>query len=166
MDPFVGEIRAFAFGQAPRGWLLCNGALLSINTNQALFSLLGTRYGGNGSTTFGVPDLRGRAPIGFGGSVVLGMIDGTESVTLTSSQMPQHTHQLLSSTTVATTNAPAGNVMAEAANGLAAYGAPTNSFMAAPAVDISGGSQPHQNMQPSLVINWCIANYGIFPTRD
>ena len=128
--------------------------------------LLGTRYGGNGSTNFGLPDLRGRAPIGYGGGVVLGLIDGTENVTLTPSQMPQHTHQLLSSAAVATTNVPGGNVMAEAANGLSAYGAPTNSFMAATAVDISGGSQPHQNMQPSLVINWCIASSGIFPPRN
>lgn len=166
MEPFLGEIRAFAFGQAPRGWLLCNGAILPINTNQALYALLGTRYGGNGSTTFGLPDLRGRTPIGFGGSVQLGSIDGTESVTLAPSQMPLHTHQLLSSATVATTNVPAGNVMAEAANGLAVYGAPANSFMAAAAVNPSGGSQPHQNMQPSLVINWCIASSGIFPPRD
>ncbi|ATH12109.1 phage tail protein [Delftia acidovorans] len=166
MEPFLGEIRAFAFGQVPRGWLLCNGAILPINTNQALFALLGTQYGGNGSTTFGLPDLRGRTPIGYGGSVVLGLIDGTENVTLTPSQMPQHTHQLLSSAAVATTNVPGGNVMAEAANGLSAYGAPTNSFMAATAVDISGGSQPHQNMQPSLVINWCIASSGIFPSRN
>ncbi|MBJ2143631.1 phage tail protein [Delftia acidovorans] len=166
MEPFLGEIRAFAFGQVPRGWLLCNGAILPINTNQALFALLGTQYGGNGSTTFGLPDLRGRTPIGYGGGVVLGLIDGTENVTLTPSQMPQHTHQLLSSAAVATTNVPGGNVMAEAANGLSAYGAPTNSFMAATAVDISGGSQPHQNMQPSLVINWCIASSGIFPSRN
>ena len=166
MEPFLGEIRAFAFGQVPRGWLLCNGAILPINTNQALFALLGTQYGGNGSTTFGLPDLRGRTPIGYGGGVVLGLIDGTENVTLTPSQMPQHTHQLLSSAAVATTNVPGGNVMAEAANGLSAYGAPTNSFMAATAVDISGGSQPHQNMQPSLVINWCIASSGIFPPRN
>lgn len=166
MEPFLGEIRAFAFGQVPRGWLLCNGAILPINTNQALFALLGTKYGGNGSTTFGLPDLRGRTPIGYGGGVVLGWIDGTENVTLTPSQMPQHTHQLLSSAAVATTNVPGGNVMAEAANGLSAYGAPTDSFMAAAAVDISGGSQPHQNMQPSLVINWCIASSGIFPSRN
>lgn len=166
MEPFLGEIRAFAFGQVPRGWLLCNGAILPISTNQALFALLGNRYGGNGSTNFGLPDLRGRTPIGYGGGVVLGLIDGTENVTLTPSQMPQHTHQLLSSAAVATTNVPGGNVMAEAANGLSAYGAPTNSFMAATAVDISGGSQPHQNMQPSLVINWCIASSGIFPPRN
>ncbi|KAF1056969.1 MAG: hypothetical protein GAK34_00039 [Delftia tsuruhatensis] len=166
MEPFLGEIRAFAFGQVPRGWLLCNGAILPISTNQALFALLGTKYGGNGSTNFGLPDLRGRTPIGYGGGVVLGLIDGTENVTLTPSQMPQHTHQLLSSAAVATTNVPGGNVMAEAANGLSAYGAPTDSFMAAAAVDISGGSQPHQNMQPSLVINWCIASSGIFPPRN
>ncbi|KLO57096.1 phage tail protein [Delftia sp. WSY_4] len=166
MEPFLGEIRAFAFGQVPRGWLLCNGAILPISTNQALFALLGTKYGGNGSTNFGLPDLRGRTPIGYGGGVVLGWIDGTENVTLTPSQMPQHTHQLLSSAAVATTNVPGGNVMAEAANGLSAYGAPTDSFMAAAAVDISGGSQPHQNMQPSLVINWCIASSGIFPPRN
>lgn len=166
MDPFLGEIRAFAFGQVPRGWLLCNGAILSVISNQALFALLGNQYGGNGSTTFGLPDLRGRAPIGYGSGVVLGLIDGTESVTLTPGQMPLHTHQLLSSAAVATTNVPGGNVMAEAANGLSAYGAATNSFMAAAAVNISGGSQPHQNMQPSLVINWCIASSGIFPSRN
>src|SRR5256885_17265669 len=95
MDPFLGEIRAFAFGQVPRGWLLCNGAILPISTNQALFALLGTQYGGNGTSNFALPDLRGRAPIGYGGGGVLGLIGGTGSVTLIPSPMAPHTHPLL-----------------------------------------------------------------------
>lgn len=166
MEPFLGEIRAFAFDRIPRGWMLCNGSLLQVNTNQALFTLLGTRYGGNGVTTFGLPDLRGRAPLGYGGNVPLGLVDGSETVTLTPNQMPRHTHQVMVSNTVATTNAPSGNVMAEAANSLAAYGSPTNFFMAAAAVERMGGNQAHQNMQPSLVISWCIASSGIFPSRS
>lgn len=166
MDPFLGEIRAFAFNRIPRGWLLCNGSLLAVNTNQALFALLGVRYGGNGTTNFALPDLRGRAPLGYGGSVAIGLSSGTETVTLTAGEIPQHTHKVMGNGTAATTNAPAGSSMAEAASGLNAYGSPTNHYMAPAAVERIGGSLPHQNMQPSLVVSWCIASSGIYPSRS
>ncbi|CAB5690450.1 Phage Tail Collar Domain [Delftia tsuruhatensis] len=166
MEPFVGEIRAFAFNQIPRNWMSCNGALLPIQQNQALFALLGTRYGGNGSTNFALPDLRGRAPLGAGGAFPLASADGSETVTLNQNQIPQHTHQVACSSAVATTNVPTNAVMAEAANSLAAYGTPTNAFLAPAAVATSGDNLPHENMQPSLVVNWCIATQGIFPPRS
>jgi microcystin-dependent protein len=166
MDPFLGEIRAFAFGRIPRGWALCNGAILAIQTNQALFALLGIQYGGNGSTTFGLPDLRGRAPLGFSTIFPMGLPNGSESVTLTLNEIPQHTHQLqCNGTTTATTNVPSGAAMAPAANSLPVYGAPTTATLAADAVALTGAGLPHQNMQPSLVVNWCIATQGIYPPR-
>ncbi len=161
--PFLGEIKIFSFNFAPKGWAMCNGQVLPINQNQALFSLLGTTYGGDGRVNFALPDLRGRAPVHFG-TVMLGERSGEENHTLTLSEMAAHTHT------------PAGNSNAPDA------GLPTNSSWAmnpanpysnvAPnvtmgpsAVSPSGGSQPHQNMQPYLVLNFCIALQGIFPSR-
>lgn len=166
MEPFLGEIRAFAFGYAPRGWLLCNGVLLAINTNQALFALLGTRYGGNGTTTFALPNLCGRTPVGYDSNMPIGMVTGTESVTLISTQIPQHTHQVMCTTATATTNIPAGHAMAQTNASLLAYANTGDAQMADSAIAPSGSNQPHQNMQPSLVINWCIASSGIFPPRN
>ncbi|WP_202758868.1 phage tail protein [Delftia acidovorans] len=166
MDPFLGEIRAFGFGLIPKNWLPCDGRLMPVSTNQALFALLSVRYGGNGTTTFGLPDLRGRVPLGFSANDQLGLLNGTETVTLSVNQIPQHTHSVSCSSTVATTSDPTNAVMAEAAGGLGAYGVPNGSFLAPTAVALGGGSQPHQNMQPSLVVNWCIAISGIFPARN
>lgn len=166
---FIGEIQLFSFGFAPRGWAFCAGQLLPINQNQALFSLLGTAFGGNGTTTFALPDLRGRAPLHWGNgpglpSVVLGERAGAESVTLTQSEMPAHNHIASASSAAPTVGAPTGN--AWATGGLTAYGNPPNSPMAATALANAGGSQPHSNIQPSLALNFCIALQGIFPSRN
>ena len=166
---FIGEIQLFSFPFAPRGWAFCAGQLLPISQNQALFSLLGTTFGGNGTTTFALPDLRSRAPLHWGNgpglpSVVLGERAGVESVTLTPSEMPAHNHIPVASSAAPTVGAPNGN--AWATGGLTAYGNPPNSAMAATALANAGGSQPHPNIQPSLALNFCIALQGIFPSRN
>jgi microcystin-dependent protein len=163
-DPFLGEIRIFGFGQAPRGWALCNGQFLPINQNQALFSLLGTNYGGNGQTTFALPDLRGRAPVHTGGGAgdTVGVRTGEEAHTLTISETPTHQHLANASTTNA--DQPIPSILARANN---AYTGAANLTTLAPAtISNAGGSQPHQNMQPYLVLSFCIALIGIFPSQN
>ena len=167
MDPFVGETRAFAFGIIPRGWAPCDGRLMAIQQNQALFSLLGTNYGGDGINTFALPDLRGRAPLGYGGSVAIGERSGSETVTLTAAEVPSHAHTVYASTATAGTAAPGTASLATLPTGALAYAAPSgSSTLAAEAVASSGGNQGHENMQPSLAVNWCIATTGIFPSRS
>jgi microcystin-dependent protein len=170
-EPFLGEIRIFSFNCAPQGWAMCNGQFLLINQNQALFSLLGTTYGGNGQTTFALPNLQGRAPNHFGNAHVLGEQGGQVVNTLTMSQMPQHVHLLSNNVAVvdaninATQGAPTGNFWAN--NGKLHYStSPGNAVMHPSAVTNVGGSQPHNNMQPYLVLNFCIALIGIFPSRN
>ena len=168
MDPFIGEIRAFGFNFAPVGWATCAGQTLPINQNQALFSLLGTTYGGDGRVTFALPDLQGRVPIGAGqGSglapYVQGEEGGVESVTLTTAETPSHTHQAMASNTVTTKN-PADGLPGPTASG-SSYGTTADSAMNAAMIGTTGGSQPHENRQPYLVLNWCIATQGIFPSR-
>lgn len=163
-EPFLSEIRIFSFNFAPKGWALCNGQLLPINQNQALFSLLGTTYGGNGQTTFALPDLRGRVPQHLGDGFTLGQRSGEEHHTVTISELPTHQHLLQGTTVNGTTPVPGGNVLAAAAN---LYAAPTALTALDPSgVTPVGGSQPHDNMQPYLVLNFCIALQGIFPARD
>ena len=167
-EPFIGEIRIFGFNFAPRGWALCNGQLLSIAQNTALFSLLGTMYGGNGQTTFGLPDLRGRVPVHFGQGPGLsnysqGEVAGSETVTLTQNQAPAHSHLVAASNGAADSTRPAGKVPATG-GGYAAAG--DGSTMNPAMVNSSGGSQPHENIQPYLVLNFCIAVAGIFPSRN
>lgn len=152
----------FSFNFAPNGWALCNGQLLPINQNQALFSLLGTTYGGNGQTTFALPNLRGRTPIHFGGGHNLGEAAGTESQTLTISELPTHTHNVLANTNPANAGLPTGNYFS--ASG--AYSANPNAAMLPSTVTSTGGSQPHPNMSPYLVISFCIALQGIFPSQN
>jgi microcystin-dependent protein len=164
-NPFLGEIRLVGSNFAPRGWAFCQGQVLSIAQNNALFALLGTTYGGNGTTTFGLPDLRGRVPVGFGqgpglSNYAQGQAFGVEAVTLTSTQMPAHTHAVRASTGRATTNRPTG-----------AYQAAGNSYaltqdVAAAPTDQTGGGQAHENHQPSLALNFIIALQGIFPSRN
>jgi microcystin-dependent protein len=163
--PFLGEIKIMSFGFAPRNWAMCNGQFLPINQNQALFSLLGTMYGGNGQTTFALPDLRGQVPIHVGGSFnVLGQKGGQTAHTLTMSEMPQHVHLLQASTTVGDSAAANTTVLAPAAN---LYGAASNLTTLAPdSVTNFGGSQAHLNMQPFLTLTFCIALIGIFPSRN
>jgi microcystin-dependent protein len=163
-EPFLSEIRIMSFGYAPRGWALCNGQLLPINQNQALFSLLGTTYGGNGQTNFALPDLRGRAPIHVGQGFLLGQRGGEEIHTLSQSEMPQHLHFAQGSSDAATTLSPSGNnLLAKSAFQL--YGQPTN-LGAMVGVNNVGGSQAHQNQQPYLTLSFCIALQGIFPSQN
>lgn len=170
-EPFIGMIATFGFNFAPRGWAMCNGQLLPIAQNTALFSLLGTTYGGNGQTTFALPDLRGRVPIHFGqgpglSNYDLGQVGGTETNTLTVNQMPAHSHPatLHASTQPANDTLPTGNYLADGG----AYQSATNTQMNAGAVTNgnSGGNQPTPNIQPYLAINTCIALEGIFPSRN
>lgn len=172
MDPFVGELRAFPFNFAPTGWALCDGSLLSIAQNAALFSLLGTMYGGNGTTNFGLPDLRGRVPMGAGIGPGLtprtqGDLVGTENVTLTTGNLPPHTHSLNATTAAATGVAPTGALLAagqvDAEPGYAS-GAP-DTALAANAIGATGTGAAVSVVQPSQVITWCIATVGIYPSR-
>ena len=163
-EPFLSEIRIFSFNFAPKGWAQCNGQFLPINQNQALFSLLGTTYGGNGQTTFALPDLRGRAPISFGNGHTLGEKAGSSAVTINQQQMPQHLHFVLGADVAGTTPAAAGGVFAGA---LDVYHTPDNLVAIRPdSVSSVGGSQPHNNMMPYLVLNFCIALQGIFPSPN
>lgn len=163
-EPFVGEIRLFSFGVTPRGWLPCQGQLLPIQQNQALFAVLGTQYGGNGSTTFALPDLRGRVPLNTSPDYPMGAAAGEAAHTLTVNEMPMHTHSVAASGEPASLIPPAGHVWPQSASTYSAV-AP-NVQMGANAVSVAGGSQPHNNMQPYLAINFCIATVGIFPPRS
>jgi microcystin-dependent protein len=178
-DYFLGEIRMFPWNWAPKGWALCNGALLAINQNQALFSLLGTTYGGDGRTTFALPNLKGRTPVGQGISPVsaatypLGEVGGAETVTLLPSTMAMHTHVMTGANDAATIPAPGTNYLAQPVVSLTdptpvnLYSTPTSLTPLDPAaVSATGGSGPHSNMQPYLVMNYCIATAGIFPSRN
>jgi microcystin-dependent protein len=164
VDAYIGEIRLVSFNYPPRGWAFCNGQLLPINQNQALFSLLGTTFGGNGQTTFALPDLRGRVPLHVGSGHTLGERAGEEAHTVSLAEMPAHLHPVGASSVGATTQQPAGNFLA-AANDV--YRAPTALRAMHPAtVSNTGGSQPHENRQPLLVLSFCIALQGIFPSRN
>ena len=178
MDPFVGEIRLLPFNFAPRGWAFCQGQLLTIQSNTALFALLGTQYGGNGSTTFGLPNLQGRAIVGIGQGVgltnyAIGNMVGTESVTLNLAQLPVHNHPSSGVTVPVSTvaggaNSPAGGYFAPANNQYGDLGGGGN--MAAGLLNGSsagtGGSIAHENRLPFLVLNYCIATQGVFPQRQ
>jgi microcystin-dependent protein len=163
-DPFMGEIRLMSFTFAPQGWALCNGQFLPINQNQALFSLLGTTFGGNGQTTYALPDMRGRTPIHVGSGHTLGEKAGEASHTVTIGELPTHTHTANANSGNATTPIPTNNLLG-AANNL--YAAPTSLTTLEPSmIGNIGGSQPHQNMQPFIVVSYCIALQGIFPSPN
>ncbi|MDP1675818.1 MAG: tail fiber protein [Bacteroidota bacterium] len=172
-DGFIGEIRMFAGTFAPRYWMYCDGQLLSIASNTALFSILGTTYGGDGQTTFALPDLRGRVPIGprtgpYLTERYLGEMSGEESVTLVSSQMPSHSHSYMqyADSTVGSSENPVGKYPARNAAGIPQYGlTPNTSLGGAGSVGYSGSSQPHNNMPPYTGINYIICVEGIFPSR-
>ena len=166
-EPFLSEIRLVSFPYPPRGWAFCNGQLLPINQNQALFSLLGTTYGGDGRITFALPDLRGRTPIHMGGGFTLGERAGEASHTLTISELPEHVHPINATTAAATTGTPGNSVMLATSNGANGYQSPQNLVAMDPsASSVAGGSQPHENQQPLLVLAYCIALQGIFPSRN
>jgi len=164
-EPFLSEIRIFSFVFAPRGWALCNGQLLPIDQNQALFSLLGTTFGGNGQVNFALPDLRGRVPIHVGGSHTLGDRGGEQAHTLAIAELPTHTHVVRATTALATTNEPTTSVMLAKSAASNLYGPASNQVAMAPdALSNRGGSQAHLNMQPFLTLSACIALQGIFPS--
>lgn len=163
-EPFIGEIRAFSFAFAPRGWAFCDGHLMAINQNQALFALLGTMYGGDGRVNFALPDLRGRMPLHIGAGFTQGQAGGEEAHTLTINELPPHTHVPQGSTSDANSGTPVGGVWAaQAAN---PYSGGANVTMNATACGPAGGSQPHPNLAPFLTLNFCIALQGIFPSRS
>ena len=164
--PFLGEIRWVSFGYAPKGWAFCNGQILSINQNQALFALLGTTFGGNGITTFALPDLRSRAPISSSATYPLGGIGGEEVHTLTASELPNHNHTLVADPREGTASAPSGNSLAKTSDGTTTYGSSTTAQMAAGSVANAGGGQPHNNLKPYITLNCIIALQGIFPARN
>jgi microcystin-dependent protein len=177
-QPFLAQVEIFSFNFAPKGWAQCNGQLLPINQNQALFSLLGTTYGGDGRVNFGLPDLRSRIPVSQGNGIVLGQRAGEESVTLNISSMASHTHNMLANNSTGNTDTPASTV---------ALGIGTNKGTATPggtfnisiystttqiaatlspaSVSATGGNQPHSNLMPYLVLNMCISLQGIFPSQ-
>ena len=163
-EPFLGEIKIFTFDFAPKGWALCNGQLLPIAQNQALFSLLGTMYGGDGRVTFALPNLQGRTPIHLGNNFTQGEAGGEPAHTLAVSEMPGHTHTVTASSNVASTTDPSNAYWALTAS--AAYSGSANTAMAPQAVSSVGGSQAHNNISPYLTLNFCIALQGIFPSRN
>lgn len=168
-DPFLGEIRCFGFTFAPVGWERCAGQLMQISQYSALFSLLGTVYGGDGSTTFALPDLQGRVPVSFGQGTGLaayeqGQVGGAESVTLTADQLAPHAHPVAGSTQ-ATTKSPVEAVPAFTAAG-SSYGTVQDAEMSASMIGPSSGGSGHPNLPPYLVLNWCIATQGVYPSRQ
>lgn len=168
---FIGQISMFSFNFAPKFWAQCNGQFLPIQQNSALFALLGTQFGGNGITNFALPNMQGRTPVGFDSNAVqMGQAAGLEVVTLTSTQMPAHSHKLGATSTTANKRVPSGKMLAADNASVAEYYAvpsagPTTT-LDPQSVSIVGGSQPHNNMQPYSVINFCIALNGIFPSRN
>lgn len=165
-DPFMGTIMMVSFGFAPKNWAFCNGQLLSIAQNQALFSLLGTTYGGNGQTTFALPDLRGRTPLHFGSNFPLGTRTGSETVTLTTANLPAHNHTFSVLSLMADKSDPAGNFLG-VPSGADIYSNQSSGFTATSTMLAStGGNQPISNEQPYLAINFVIALAGIFPSQN
>lgn len=171
-QPYVGEIRLFGFSRVPSGWFACDGSLKSIADYQVLYTLLGTSFGGDGVTTFGVPDLRGRVPMHWGtgsglSTRILGQKDGLEAVTLTVQQMPAHTHTLAASTAAAVSTSPTSAVPAAIAAPDTMYITESPSIaLNAGTIGLQGGGQAHENRAPILTANFCIAAYGVFPSQN
>ena len=166
-EPFLGEIRVMSFSFAPKGWALANGQLLPINQNQALFSLLGTTFGGDGRVNFALPDLRGRTPVHEGSGHTLGERGGEQAHTLSISELPTHVHMAQASSEPAKTNVPESSTILAQSTASQLYGPPNNLTAMAPnAIANVGGSQPHLNMQPFLTLSFCIALQGIFPSPN
>lgn len=160
--PYLAELRLMSFNFPPRGWAQCDGQFMAIDQNQALFSLLGTTYGGNGQTNFALPDLRGRVPVHVGGGVIQGQPLGEEFHTVTINELPEHTHALRGSAAPADQTTP--GLLASGAN-LYRDGSPTTALHPE-SVGPRGGTQPHENRQPYLALTWCIALIGIFPSQN
>lgn len=170
-QPFIGQIKLFAGNFAPAGWADCDGSLLAISSNEALFSLIGTTYGGDGQNTFALPDLRGRVAVGIGqgpglSNYTIGQQGGAEAVTLTQNQLPAHTHALQASTTLGSTDSPTDAFPARSPDGSNQYAASGGASMPAGALGNTGGSQPHNNVKPYLALRYIISLYGIYPSRN
>ena len=163
-QPYVGEIRLFAGNFAPVGWMFCDGQLLPISENETLFQLIGTTYGGDGQSTFALPDLRSRVPIHQGNGFILAETGGAESITLTAQQIPVHAHALVASADPANSPNPAGHVLAETISTTPYFAGPPAVPLAPQSILPAGGSQPHDNMQPYQCINYIISLFGIFPS--
>jgi microcystin-dependent protein len=166
-QPYVGEIRIFAGNFAPAGWMFCEGQLLPISENETLFQLIGTTYGGDGESTFGLPDLRGRIPLDQGNGFILAETGGAEEITLTVNQIAAHTHPFLATSNTGTGTSPKANVLAALVSATnSAYGTdnPSRTLNAQTALSSVGGSQPHTNFQPYLCVNFIISLFGIFPS--
>lgn len=164
-EPFLAEIRMVGFNFAPRGWAFCDGQILPINQNQSLYSLLGTNYGGDGRTSFALPDMRGRVPVHHSADEALGAKDGEEQHLLTAAEMPMHSHTLGGSTAAVTSNDPTGRLFGDNA-GLPYHALGAAAPMAEGMIASVGGGQPHDNMQPYLAVHFCIAMRGLFPSRN
>lgn len=162
-QPFVGEIRMFAGNFAPAGWMFCEGQLLPISENETLFNLIGTTYGGDGQSTFALPDLRGRLPIHFGNGFILAETGGAEEITLTVQQIPAHTHPMLASADPATVPSPQNNVAAATATATPYFNIQPGAALSPQSISSTGGSQPHTNFQPYLCLNFIISLFGLFP---
>jgi microcystin-dependent protein len=164
-QPFVGEIRMFAGNFAPAGWMFCEGQLLPISEFETLFNLIGTTYGGDGQSTFALPDLRGRLPIHMGGGFTLAENGGVEQVTLTTQQIPTHSHSLNATTNIANQNSASGALLAQPTVMIPYFGATGTQTLAANSIGSVGGSQPHSNFQPYLCIDFIISLFGVFPSQ-
>lgn len=165
-EPFLSEIKIISWNFAPKGWAFCNGQLLPINQNQALFSLLGTTYGGDGRVNFALPDLRGRVPMHFGNGHTLGEKLGEEAHTVTLNELPAHIHALSAGGNTADTGVPTNNYLARIPTFAAYAPGPGNTAMSPSALQVVGGSQPHENHAPYLTLNFIIALQGIFPSQN
>ncbi|HEX3153388.1 MAG TPA: tail fiber protein [Candidatus Angelobacter sp.] len=163
--PFVGEIRMFAGNFAPAGWAFCNGALIPIDQNDTLFQLIGTTYGGDGETTFALPNLQSRIPVHVGPGFALGQSGGAETVTLTASQIPAHSHVPQGQSGTGNLGDPTGGVWAQPSTGTVYSSAAPSLTMDPAAIGSAGGSQPHDNMVPFLVVNFILSLFGIFPSQ-
>jgi microcystin-dependent protein len=164
-QPYVGEIRMFAGNFAPAGWQFCDGSLLPISEYETLFNLIGTTYGGDGQSTFAMPDLRGRLPIHQGNGFTLAETGGAETVTLTVSTIPSHSHPFLASTSPGATTDPTGNVLGAAVGGSAYVQMSPTTALVAQSIGSDGGSQPHDNFQPYLCVSFIISLFGVFPSQ-
>jgi microcystin-dependent protein len=165
-QPYVGEIRMFAGNFAPAGWMFCEGQLLPIAENETLFNLIGTTYGGDGQSTFALPDLRGRVPLHFGNGFTLAGTGGVETVTLTVNQIPAHTHPFTTSLNVSQDTSPSSKTVGQSGSALLYIQDVTDSNLSPQAVSPAGGSQPHVNFQPYLCVDFIISLFGIFPSQS
>jgi microcystin-dependent protein len=164
-QPYVGEIRMFAGNFAPAGWMFCEGQLLPISEYETLFNLIGTTYGGDGESTFALPDLRGRVPLHFGSGMTLAETGGAETVTLTTSQIPAHSHPAIATNNAQTGSIPNGALLSNGPN-IYTLGTTPNQTMSSSSITSTGGSQPHSNFQPYLCVDFIISLFGIFPSQS